>query len=134
MARGSLIVAYDAPTMNEYVQHGTTGWLFGPVSSSADSGGERSRASRRASYEAVVSGRQLWESRETEILDFVESAPSAAMRSGQLKVGVVRALKRIAVARQAIEPFELMSPIHARHLHVNECGGPYNSPPQLDQY
>jgi hypothetical protein len=102
MTRGALVVAYDAPTMNEYLVHGKTGWLFGPGNVQTLRPGDV-ETMRRASYEAVVSGRKLWDEKENEFLDFIDSAPTMAWRKsqGQFKLGVVRALKRLkAVVRR----------------------------------
>jgi hypothetical protein len=83
--------------MNEYIEHGKTGWLFGPNGCPPLPGNAVAEL-RRTSYEAVVRGRKLWEAKESEFLDFVDSAPPLAFRGGQFKLGVVRALKKLKSA------------------------------------
>ncbi len=97
MARGACVVAYDAPTMNEYIEHGKNGWLFGSGNSEQLSAG-KVVAIRRAAHESVVQGRDRWKSQEGQFLDFIDSAPPMVWRKGRVKLGLVRALKRVKYA------------------------------------
>ncbi|MHB8637146.1 MAG: glycosyltransferase [Fimbriimonadaceae bacterium] len=81
MARGALVVGYNAPTMSEYIRHAQTGWLFDEVRREPVPAALIS-AIRRAAYEQVVQGRGQWEAATIDILDAIEGAPIPARRRG----------------------------------------------------
>jgi glycosyltransferase involved in cell wall biosynthesis len=80
MARGHCVVAQDAPTMNEYISHGSNGLLWNPERrgpldfSAARSIGARAR-------ESIERGHQRWLTSIPALLDFV-ATPTAALRDG----------------------------------------------------
>ncbi|HLK14975.1 MAG TPA: glycosyltransferase [Fimbriimonadaceae bacterium] len=96
IARGAAVLAYDAPTMNEYMSHGVDGWLFGDGRVAPIDAGSISTV-RAASYERALKGRDAWLRGEDAVLDFVTGAskPNLASNSAPFKTGVVGALKRL---------------------------------------
>jgi hypothetical protein len=66
MARGSAVIAFDAPTMNEYIDSGRSGILLPPTSSQARprlaSRFSRLTGRRAEAYERQLSDRQDWAS------------------------------------------------------------------------
>jgi hypothetical protein len=70
MARGACVVAYDSPTMSEYIVHGVTGWLFSE-SSSSPLPASSVAAIGRAAHQQVVAGRAKWELQVESMLDYV---------------------------------------------------------------
>lgn len=74
MAMGKCVVAADAPTMNEYIEHGVTGLLFDPENPQPlDLSNHRAiGAAARASVEQGR-GRWLQQARELAALDFRRS-------------------------------------------------------------
>ena len=79
MASGHCVVAPDAPTMNEYISHGTNGLLYAPGRhapldlSAARSLGARAR-------ESVERGHARWRASIPALLDFV-ATPTAQLRN-----------------------------------------------------
>lgn len=71
MARGMAVIAPDAPTMNEYLRHGDTGYLYPlgepPLVDLADAAtvGRRARA-------AVLAGHADWQRQVPALLDFID--------------------------------------------------------------
>lgn len=96
MCRGALVIAYDAPTMNEYIRHDVSGWLF------TDARREPLAANgiatiRRNAYAQCVAGRQAWLATETRLLEFVAAAhpPSPKRNTAPWQTGLIRSVKRI---------------------------------------
>jgi GT2 family glycosyltransferase len=80
MARGHCVVAQNAPTMNEYISHGTNGLLWNPSRRGhLDFGAARSIGAR--ARESIERGHQRWLSSIPALLDFV-ATPTAALRDG----------------------------------------------------
>lgn len=71
MSRGMAVIAPNAPTMNEYLRHGDTGFLYEladprPIDlANATAIGARAR-------QAVLTGRQAWEAGVETMLDFID--------------------------------------------------------------
>ena len=80
MARGAFVLGYDSPTMNEYIRHAETGWLFNEDIGRADPcRGHRGRASggaRAGGFRVVPRG----EGRKVKVLAFIENAPILVRR------------------------------------------------------
>lgn len=77
MARGLCVVAPDAPTMNEYISHGTNGLLHGP-GWRAPLDFTRARAIGAAARDGIIRGRAQWEAGLPALLDFI-ATPKAAI-------------------------------------------------------
>lgn len=77
MAAGMCVVAPDAPTMNEYISHGTNGLLHAPGNLApldfSDARGIGARA-----RESIQRGRAAWEAGIPALLDFI-TTPRAAI-------------------------------------------------------
>lgn len=83
MARGMLVLAWDAPTMNEYMQNGRNGLLTRgfqplPIPSHPQTLGQ-------AALEAVREGRRRWEDGQEEILDFLAALPRVVRRATPIR-------------------------------------------------
>lgn len=72
MAMGKAVVAADSPTMNEYIEHAKTGYLFDlnrpePIDL-ADV-----RGVQRNAYQRVCEGHEEWESGKHRIIEFIRA-------------------------------------------------------------
>lgn len=77
MAMGQCVIAHDAPTMNEYIEHGKTGILLGrKFAGEGFDPIEIGTAARKS----CIEGRACWEASVPEILDFL-AKPSSPRRS-----------------------------------------------------
>jgi hypothetical protein len=72
MALGLCVVAPDAPTMNEYIVHGTTGLLYDPNHPTALDFGQVEELGRNA-RQAAIEGRSRWEASCGDIRKFLLS-------------------------------------------------------------
>ncbi|MBY0329830.1 MAG: glycosyltransferase, partial [Acetobacteraceae bacterium] len=70
MAAGLCVVAPDAPTMNEYISHGSNGLLYAP-GREAPLDLSRARAIGARGRESAIEGRARWEAGLPAMLDFV---------------------------------------------------------------
>jgi len=79
MRHGMAVIAPDAPTMNEYVSHGRSGWLY-PLSAPLPLD-FRDWAARGAAARAdVAQGRVRWLAEQAGIADFVATPARADLR------------------------------------------------------
>ncbi len=81
MARGLCVVAPDAPTMNEYISHGSNGLLHGP-GWRAPLDFAQARAIGAAARDSVFRGRAAWDSGVPALLDFIATPMAAIARQG----------------------------------------------------
>jgi hypothetical protein len=80
MASGHCVAAPDAPTMNEYISHGTNGLLYDPERRRPlDFAAARSLGAR--ARESVERGHRRWLASVPALLDFV-TTPTARLRDG----------------------------------------------------
>lgn len=84
MRYGLSVIAPDAPTMNEYVQEGRSGWLYSlaaprPLDFATWAG------RGPAAQAAVAQGRARWLAQGESVIDFVASAPPQARWDWRLK-------------------------------------------------
>jgi GT2 family glycosyltransferase len=80
MASGHCVVAQNAPTMNEYISHGTNGLLYVPGRPARlDFAAARSIGAR--ARESIERGHERWLTSIPALLDFV-ATPTAALRDG----------------------------------------------------
>jgi glycosyltransferase involved in cell wall biosynthesis len=79
MALGHCVVAPDAPTMNEYIEHGVTGLLYDPNDPRPLDFGEAARIGATA-RERMREGRARWLRAERDLVAYVEGIPRAASR------------------------------------------------------
>ncbi len=70
MARGMAVIAVDAPTMNEYLVHGQTGYLYAPDAPTPINLDQAEKVGARARQQ-VVAGREAWIKSVPEMLDFI---------------------------------------------------------------
>ncbi|MEO3472521.1 glycosyltransferase [Roseomonas sp. CAU 1739] len=77
MARGLCVVSPDAPTMNEYISHGTNGLLHAP-GNRAPLGFAHARAIGARARDSIVRGRARWEAGIPALLDFL-TTPKATI-------------------------------------------------------
>lgn len=78
LAKGCLVVAYNAPTMNEYVVHGETGYLFSEETQKAfDFSKEKIAMLRKNSLQKAQTGWALWEKSKPEIVNFIQKSMTA---------------------------------------------------------
>lgn len=79
MARGLCVVAPDAPTMNEYVSHGSNGLLHGP-GWRGPLDFSQARSIGAAARDSIMRGRAGWDAGIPALLDFI-TTPTAAIAS-----------------------------------------------------
>jgi len=79
MASGHCVVACDAPTMNEYIAHGTNGLLYAPARPAAVDFANARAVGARA-RESVERGYQRWQTSIPKLLEFVFT-PTAKWRT-----------------------------------------------------
>ena len=72
MAMGKAVIAANNPTMNEYISHGETGYLF-DVNKPTKIDLSGIKVVQKKTYEYMVCGYQNWEVRKRDIIDFVEA-------------------------------------------------------------
>ena len=77
MARGLCVVSPDAPTMNEYVSHGTNGLLHAPGHRAPLDFGQARAIGARA-RESIQRGRARWDAGLPALLDFI-ATPKAVI-------------------------------------------------------
>jgi glycosyltransferase involved in cell wall biosynthesis len=71
MAQGKCVVAPDNPTMNEYIQHGVTGYLYNPKRPGQIDFTNAAIVGKKAS-EYIRHGYTLWLNQREEIVEFIE--------------------------------------------------------------
>lgn len=84
MRYGMSVIAADGPTMNEYVQHGSSGWLYkldGPQPLDFANWAARGPAAQAA----VAQGRARWLQQGEGLIDFVAADPPQARWDWRLK-------------------------------------------------
>lgn len=102
MARGLCVVAPDAPTMNEYISHGTNGLLYVP-GRNAPLDFSRARDIAARAREDVVRGRARWEGGLPALMEFI-ATPTARLATrrnvaaSSAVPGAIRALPAGAVS------------------------------------
>lgn len=74
MAAGLAVVAPDQPTMNEYLQHGVTGYLYDLAAPAAIDFGDLAGVRARAQA-ACEEGHRRWVAAAPALLEFVDAAP-----------------------------------------------------------
>jgi glycosyltransferase involved in cell wall biosynthesis len=79
MSHGLAIIAPDAPTMNEYVEHGRGGWLYDLAAPRALDL-QNWAACGRSAHAAVAAGRERWLREAAGIAAFVSAAPTRRAR------------------------------------------------------
>ena len=73
MARGRCVVAADHPTMNEYIEHGKTGFLFQPDAViPLEYSKEQVRIIQQNTRDFMQAGYEHWLVEKEQILDWVE--------------------------------------------------------------
>ncbi len=92
MARGCAIVAYDAPTMNEYIVDDRSGILFGGARETRVRPCDVPRLQDGA-YASVVAGHRTWLQDEARILDAISGLGRPIRRSFQLGARIVQGLR-----------------------------------------
>lgn len=76
MAEGCAVVAPDAPTMNEYIRHGETGYLYDPARPTALDF-SRCREVGLAAQREVERGHREWLQSQDSVVDFVKRPPAS---------------------------------------------------------
>lgn len=71
MAMGKAVIAVDNPTMNEYIQHGKTGYLF-ELSNPKAIDLENTEEVQKNTYKYMQEGYKKWEKYKHKIIDFIE--------------------------------------------------------------
>jgi len=72
MAMGKCVVAPNNPTMNEYIKHNRTGYLYNPMNPKPiDFSNSRDISRNAKSY--IRDGYRLWKSKEDELIDFIDT-------------------------------------------------------------
>jgi hypothetical protein len=84
MARGLCVAAPDAPTMNEYISHGSNGLLHGP-GWRAPLDFSQARRIGAAARDSILRGRAAWEAGLPALLDFI-ATPHAALAARPVSV------------------------------------------------
>ncbi len=85
MSMGKAVIANDMPTMNEYIEHETTGYLFRNANpefidlSRAKEIGENAR-------ESVYEGWKVWQEKSLEILDYIECIPNHPTSASSMRL------------------------------------------------
>lgn len=72
MAMGKIVVAADRPTMNEYIEHGVTGYLFNPNDAKAINFTDLKNVQRNA-YRYCNIGYKQWCKQKQQIIEFILS-------------------------------------------------------------
>jgi len=75
MAMGRCVIAPDNPTMNEYITHGETGFLYDLRNPAALPPADI-RAMQRRAYEFMRQGHEVWLRDKYKILEWIASAPA----------------------------------------------------------
>lgn len=75
MAAGRCVIAPDNPTMNEYITHGKTGFLF-DLNNPQIIDLKNIRQIQKNTYEYIQKGYSNWENKKSNILKWVETKPS----------------------------------------------------------
>lgn len=86
MARGLCVVAPDAPTMNEYISHGSNGLLHAP-GRHAPLDFARVQEIGAAAREGVIRGRARWDAGIPALLDFIATPKAAIAARGRQVAG-----------------------------------------------
>jgi len=73
MAMGKAVVAIDNPTMNEYIEHNKTGYLF-DLSKPENIDLSNIENIQKNTYEFMQKGYAEWEKNKKKIIDFIEKA------------------------------------------------------------
>lgn len=81
MARGKCVLAPDQPTMNEYIKHGKTGYLYDLGDPQSFDLKDYQRVGQRA-WDAIRAGRKRWEQNRERILEELEG-PFARISVGK---------------------------------------------------
>jgi glycosyltransferase involved in cell wall biosynthesis len=71
MAMGKAVVAANTPTMNEYIEHGKTGYLFDLSRPERISLSDIESIQEQA-YEFMCNGHKTWEEEKARIIEFIE--------------------------------------------------------------
>lgn len=71
MAMGKAVVAVDNPTMNEYIEHGKTGYLF-DLKNPKKIDFSNIEKVQKNTYDYMKAGYEKWESEKHRIIDFIE--------------------------------------------------------------
>lgn len=74
MAAGRCVIAPDNPTMNEYIQHGKTGYLYN-LKKPSKIKLKNIREIQKSAHEYIAQGYAEWESKKLNILKWIETAP-----------------------------------------------------------
>ena len=73
LAKGCCVIAYNAPTMNEYVVHGENGFLFDENTiATLDFSEEEISKLRKNSLQKVQKGWEAWEKSKPDIVNFIQ--------------------------------------------------------------
>jgi glycosyltransferase involved in cell wall biosynthesis len=73
MAMGKAVIAVDNPTMNEYIEHGKTGYLF-DLSKPKKIDLSNIENVQNNAYEFMKAGRKKWEKDKIKIIDFIKKS------------------------------------------------------------
>lgn len=74
MAAGRCVIAPDNPTMNEYIQHGKTGYLYN-LQKPSKINLKNIRQIQKAAHEYIARGYMEWEAKKSDILKWLETPP-----------------------------------------------------------
>ena len=88
MAMGRCVIAPDNPTMNEYIKHGKTGYLYNLQNIKMISM-ENIRQIQKNSIDYMKAGRNQWNKQKYKIFDWIEEP----VKSGRLNMRLVRHYK-----------------------------------------
>lgn len=76
---GQIVVGWDDATMNEYLEHGRTGFLISSPLNSLEPP-ENLQAVSELAYQSACSGYRQWQSLEPNIIDFIRQSPALIRR------------------------------------------------------
>jgi glycosyltransferase involved in cell wall biosynthesis len=89
MAMGKAVIAVDNPTMNEYIEHGKTGYLFNPKKPKKIDLSNVDQVQKNA-YEFMQRGRKEWEKNRKRIIGFIkEGQPVDSVKNEMPLVNII---------------------------------------------
>ena len=92
MAMGRCVIAPDNPTMNEYIEHGKTGYLYN-LSDIKMLRLKNIRQIQKNAIDYMIEGQKQWNEQKYKIFDWIEEP----VKSGRLNMRLMRYYKLFGV-------------------------------------